>query len=272
MLPTDVPQLRIGALTMSFVEKMLVGGGLAWLARTVHRNAVEEQRRRNSPLSFEDGLSRTDFEALATTTARQTSRVVRSEVVGMTVHLRIQSISGLSEWRARVDFNDYGHLTGRRWIESENENSQVPSLFADTMSAEIRARAPQRERAEYPPAGAAPANPSPLPHPNSVPAGWYPTAAGPRFWNGMAWDPDHLVANVGRQPAYGMAISAARTSGTAAVVFAWIITAGTFGYMLPWAVAVTRGAPNRNTVGLLCFFTGWTFVGWIVALVMACTS
>jgi hypothetical protein len=257
---------------MSLFEKVLIGGGLAWLARTMHRNALEEQRRRDSPLTFEDGLTREDFEALATATARQTPRVVRSEVVGMTVHLHIQSISGLSEWQARVDFNDYGHLTGRRWIESENDDSQVPSYFADTMSAEIRTRAPRRERVEYPRPGAAQANPSPSPNPRSAPAGWYPTAAGPRFWNGVAWEPNHPSANVGHQHEYGMSRPTARTSGTAAVVFAWLITAGTFGYMLPWAVAVTRGAPNRNAVGLLCLFTGWTFIGWVVALVMACTS
>ncbi len=57
-----------------------------------------------------------------------------------------------------------------------------------------------------------------------------------------------------------------------AVVIAWILTVLTGGYMLPWAVAVTRRTSNSTKAGLFCFFLGWTVVGWIAALVMACTG
>ena len=38
-------------------------------------------------------------------------------------------------------------------------------------------------------------------------------------------------------------------------------------YFLPWIIALIRG--KRDTLGifLLNFFLGWTFIGWIVALV-----
>ena len=62
----------------------------------------------------------------------------------------------------------------------------------------------------------------------------------------------------------------ARTNGVE-VVLAWILTVFSAGYLLPWAIAATRGKSNRWAVGLINFLLGWTFIGWIVALVMACT-
>lgn len=53
---------------------------------------------------------------------------------------------------------------------------------------------------------------------------------------------------------------------------AWIIAVLTLGYMLPWAIAATRGKSNAGAVGLLNLLLGWTVIGWIIALVMACTT
>jgi hypothetical protein len=39
---------------------------------------------------------------------------------------------------------------------------------------------------------------------------------------------------------------------------AWIIAIVTLGYMLPWAI------------GWINLLLGWTLIGWIIALVMAC--
>jgi hypothetical protein len=262
---------------MSFLEKVLIGGGLAWLAQAMHRSVMEEQRRKSSPLSFDEGLTQADFVDLAIATAGRTPRVVGVTVVGMTVDLRVQSNSGLSEWSATVDFNDYGHLTGRCWIKSDNEDSAVPSHFASSLRAEIAERAPAHQRVEYPQAPAPPPPPPPppeapqQPEAPQPPAGWYTTDRGPRYWNGVGWSPRHPNYPMGHPPGVGVA-AARRTSSTSIVVFAWMIALASLGYMLPWAIAVTRGTSNRTAVGLVCFFTGWTLIGWIVALIMACTG
>ena len=78
-------------------------------------------------------------------------------------------------------------------------------------------------------------------------------------------------------PAYGPPPGAALTptvarGNGAIVVVAWLLTVLTVGYMLPWAVAVTRRSSNSTSVALVCLFLGWTVIGWIVALVMACTG
>lgn len=80
-----------------------------------------------------------------------------------------------------------------------------------------------------------------------------------------------------QQPAYGPSYSSTTTlvrpaPNGALVVVAWIVAVFTFLYMLPWAVAATRGKSNQGAIGLLNFFLGWSFIGWVVALVMACSS
>lgn len=56
----------------------------------------------------------------------------------------------------------------------------------------------------------------------------------------------------------------------AEVLVAWILAVITAGYMLPWAVAASRGKSNSTAIGLVNFFAGWTVLGWIAALIMAC--
>ena len=50
---------------------------------------------------------------------------------------------------------------------------------------------------------------------------------------------------------------------------AWVVAILTLGYMLPWAVAATRGKLNSGAIFWLNLLLGWTVVGWIIALVMS---
>lgn len=55
-------------------------------------------------------------------------------------------------------------------------------------------------------------------------------------------------------------------------IFAWIIAVITGGYMIPWAIAATRGLPNTNSIGWINFLLGWTIIGWIWALFKSLSS
>jgi hypothetical protein len=55
-------------------------------------------------------------------------------------------------------------------------------------------------------------------------------------------------------------------------LLAWIFAIVTLGYLIPWAIAVTRGKTNSTGILLVNLLAGWTVIGWIIALVMACTS
>lgn len=63
-----------------------------------------------------------------------------------------------------------------------------------------------------------------------------------------------------------------RDYGAAAPAAAWFATVLTLGYLLPWAVALSRGRSNQAGVAIVTVLTGWTGVGWIAALVMACSA
>ena len=81
--------------------------------------------------------------------------------------------------------------------------------------------------------------------------------------------PVHLPSPHGQTPS--VATTTVRVPvGCAHIVIAWFLTAATFGYLLPWAVAATRHRSNAKAIALLTALTGWTGVGWFVALVMAC--
>jgi hypothetical protein len=43
-------------------------------------------------------------------------------------------------------------------------------------------------------------------------------------------------------------------------------------YFLPWLVAATRGHNNSMAIFMLNLFLGWTFLGWVAALVWALTN
>jgi hypothetical protein len=121
----------------------------------------------------------------------------------------------------------------------------------------------------------------------AVPAGWYPHGPELRYWDGSAWTEHRAPAQAAQppavhpsgyapayvQPAYVQpyVVTDARTNSVE-VVFAWIFTVLTLGYMLPWAIAATRGKSNSWAVGLLNFLLGWTFIGWVAALIMACMA
>jgi hypothetical protein len=43
-------------------------------------------------------------------------------------------------------------------------------------------------------------------------------------------------------------------------------------YFLPTIVAIARKVTNQGSVAVINFFLGWTLVGWVVALAMACRT
>lgn len=62
--------------------------------------------------------------------------------------------------------------------------------------------------------------------------------------------------------------------GTAAgpIVTLLLITAGVCFYFLPAIVAATRKKRSAGAIFALNFFLGWTFIGWVVALVWALSA
>lgn len=128
---------------MGLVDKLVMGVGAAAIAAIVAKitkDAQETKRRRQSPLFFDEGITEREFSEIATDAAKRARRITEVAVSGMTVTLQVRSNSGLSTWGAEVDFNDYGHLTGRYWIYSQNSDSIIPAHFADGVKAQLDRR------------------------------------------------------------------------------------------------------------------------------------
>lgn len=73
-------------------------------------------------------------------------------------------------------------------------------------------------------------------------------------------------------PAYNSTMVATGRPGPsgAVVAIAWILAVVSLFYLLPWAIAATRNKSNQGGIFILNFFLGWSFIGWVIALVMAC--
>jgi len=59
---------------------------------------------------------------------------------------------------------------------------------------------------------------------------------------------------------------------TAVVVIAWVLAVFTSLYLLPWAIAATRGKSDQAIILLINVLLGWTVIGWIAALIMSVLS
>jgi len=65
-------------------------------------------------------------------------------------------------------------------------------------------------------------------------------------------------------------VLASSSGGGGAAVFVVIVVIGA--YFLPTIVAVARKVTNQGSVAVINFFLGWTLIGWVVALAMACRT
>src|SRR5690554_4801536 len=62
----------------------------------------------------------------------------------------------------------------------------------------------------------------------------------------------------------------AETPDQQSVIFAFAIGLGI--YLIPYWVAVQREHHNAAAIGVLNLLLGWTLIGWVGALVWACTA
>lgn len=124
-----------GALLAGFV-----GVGLIALIRKSRKEAAEEKQRKRMTCDFSEGISQKEFEEIAQTAAKKIKRITSLIVNGPELNGVVTSKSGISNWNFTVDFNDYGHLTGRYWISSNNDDSGIPLALAKKIAEEIENR------------------------------------------------------------------------------------------------------------------------------------
>ena len=99
----------------------------------------EEVERKNTPCRFTSELTRDDFREIATTVAKPIKRL-RVTVANEFVIGEVRTTSGINTWEFKLDFNDYGKITGRYWFGyRENTDSQIPDSYAKQLKSAIEA-------------------------------------------------------------------------------------------------------------------------------------
>lgn len=119
-----------------FFKKMVDSANEA--AEERKRVQREEEKRKRTKCCFIDGISLDEFSHIVKQSVRYIKRVKILSINGPIVYGTVRSNSGLNEWNFTIDFNDYGHLTGKYWIQSDNEESDVPRVIAEKISTLIR--------------------------------------------------------------------------------------------------------------------------------------
>jgi hypothetical protein len=65
-------------------------------------------------------------------------------------------------------------------------------------------------------------------------------------------------------------LASSSSGGAAVVLFLFIVGVGL--YFAPTIVAVTRKVTNQGSITVINIFFGWTLIGWVMALAMACRT
>ena len=90
----------------------------------------EEDKRKQTSCNFSDGISEKDFKWIVAKSGKNIKRLTDLTTAGPVVFGTVWAQSGISKWNFTIDFNDYGHLTGKYWISSNNSDSDIPSVLA----------------------------------------------------------------------------------------------------------------------------------------------
>lgn len=94
-------------------------------------------KRMATPCKFADGISYEDFSNIAYQAAKKIKRIKDVTVSGTIIYCTVASQTGISDWDFRVDFNNWGHITGTYWKRSDNLDSNIPKVYGHMVSGEI---------------------------------------------------------------------------------------------------------------------------------------
>lgn len=103
------------------------------------KNLQEENvKRKNYKCTSSDGLSFKEFKEIVIHECEQIAKELRYAVDGAIVFITIKFVDGVSENYYELDFNDYGKITGRYWIMSDNDDLEIPLCVAERISKKIQ--------------------------------------------------------------------------------------------------------------------------------------
>lgn len=103
----------------------------------LERSRSVNYKRRDMPCFFNDGLISSDFVEIAERAGRKIKRIKSVSIIGAVIYCNVESQTGYSDWDFSVDFNDWGHVTGTYWTQTDNDDSSIPHHFGHMVSGWI---------------------------------------------------------------------------------------------------------------------------------------
>jgi hypothetical protein len=122
---------------MKFLLKALGIGLIVAGVKRIRDDIKEEKRRRNTICLFDGEISKEEFYVMVKRGRKGLRRITNLYAEGTMVYGTVRSQSGISEWCFQIDFNDYGKLTGKYWLSTDNNDSSIPKLVADRIAQQI---------------------------------------------------------------------------------------------------------------------------------------
>lgn len=99
------------------------------------RKSAVNQKRKDMPCFFCDGITREEFASIAKEVANGINRISKVSVKGAVIWCTVESQTGYSDWDFNVDFNNWGHIDGTYWSWSENDQSNIPKHYGTMVSS-----------------------------------------------------------------------------------------------------------------------------------------
>lgn len=69
--------------------------------------------------------------------ARKIKRVKSVSVRSAVIYRNVESQTGYSDWDFSVDFDNWGHVTGTYWTQTDNDDSSIPHHYGQMVSGWI---------------------------------------------------------------------------------------------------------------------------------------
>ena len=123
---------------MGFILKAIGIAAAAIGINKIRNNIEEEKRRKNSVCHFDGNIKKEEFYVMVKRGGKGIKRLTNLYVEGPIVHGTVRSQSGLSDWCFTIDFNDYGDISGRYWLATDNTDSDIPKIIAERIAEQIR--------------------------------------------------------------------------------------------------------------------------------------
>ena len=109
--------------------------------KKAYRNYMRRINRPYMPCDFSLGITEEDLKSFAEEAIKTIrGRHIEYSVEGPVVRGAVRSNTSITVWMFTIDFNDYGYVSGRYWLNSENNDSPIPKTVAKRMQLLIEKR------------------------------------------------------------------------------------------------------------------------------------